>query len=338
VSAQNDSSKKWTFSAYGELYYSYDFAQPSTHEKEDFIYNHKRHNEINANLILVKAQYNDNSTRANLALMAGNYAQYNLSKEPTWAQHINEANIGLKLSKKNNLWLDAGILPSHLGFESAISADCWTLTRSVLAENSPYYETGLRLQYINKNEKLNLSFLLLNGWQKIQKPNYFQTPSVGLQLNYKITDELMLNYSNFAGTDKADSLNALRTFHNFYAQYEGKRKFGFIAGFDIGTDKYNTHDYGIWFSPVLIARYTLNKKSSITLRGEYYNDKHQIIISTHTPQGFQVSGLSANYDYRLNSKIQWRIEGKIYDSKDKIFNQQKENQNFSLTTNVTVRF
>jgi hypothetical protein len=37
-------------------------------------------------------------------------------------------------------------MPSHIGFESVISADCWTLTRSLLAENSPYYETGMRLE------------------------------------------------------------------------------------------------------------------------------------------------------------------------------------------------
>jgi hypothetical protein len=56
--------------------------------------------------------------------MAGNYSQYNLSAEPTWAQFIYEANIGLKSSNKTNIWIDAGILPSHIGFESAISADC----------------------------------------------------------------------------------------------------------------------------------------------------------------------------------------------------------------------
>ncbi|MBK8628485.1 MAG: outer membrane beta-barrel protein [Saprospiraceae bacterium] len=28
--------------------------------------------------------------------------------------------------------MDAGIFPSHIGFESAISADNWTLTRSLL--------------------------------------------------------------------------------------------------------------------------------------------------------------------------------------------------------------
>jgi hypothetical protein len=334
--AQNDTVNKLTFSGYGELYYSYDFAKPQNHEKEKFFYNHKRHNEINANLIIVKATYSDKTSRANLGLMTGNYAQYNLSSEPTWAQFIYEANMGVKLSKKYNLWLDAGIMPSHIGFESAVSADCWTLTRSILAENSPYYETGLKMSFTNKKENLNLAFLVLNGWQRVKKPDDIQKPSFGMQVNYKPTEMLTLNYSNFIGTDKADSLKSVRTFHNFYVQFDPKKKIGLIAGFDVGTDKYNATDYGIWFSPVLIVRYALNDKMKIALRGEYYNDKDHIIISTNSSNGFQVLGLSANFDYKINEKLQFRIEGKKLSSTNAVF-QNNKTDNYSLTTNLTIK-
>lgn len=60
-------------------------------------------------------------------------------------------------------------MPSHIGFESAIGKDCWNLTRSILADNSPYYETGIKLGYTSKNEKLYLAGMYLNGWQRIQK-------------------------------------------------------------------------------------------------------------------------------------------------------------------------
>jgi len=333
--SQNDTLKKLNFSAYSELYYSYDFSNPQNHEKSNFLYNHKRHNELNANLILLKANYLDKSYRANLGLMAGNYAQYNLSSEPTWAQFIYEANIGVKLSQKQNIWLDAGIMPSHIGFESAISADCWTLTRSLLAENSPYYETGIKLSYTSKNEKLNLSALYLNGWQKISKPNYIQKPSFGTQINYKLSKKILLNYSTFFGTDKPDSINAIRQFHNFYLQYEPTNKFGIIAGFDIGRDKFNPTTYGTWYSPVLIIKQSINEKTRIAIRGEYYSDPKQIIITTGTTNGFQTFGFSSNLDYDLNDKIKCRIEGKMFQSKDKIF--VNEINNYSITTNMTIK-
>ena len=334
--AQNDTIRKLTFSAYGDFYYSYDFSNPQNHEKADFIYNHKRHNEINANLILVKANFLDKGTRANIGLMAGNYAQYNLKSEPTWAQFVYEANIGVKLSGKHNIWLDVGIMPSHIGFESAISSDCWILTRSILAESSPYYETGLKMSYTNRKDNLQIGFLLLNGWQKVSKPDNIQKPSLGMQIIYKPTDLLTLNYSNFIGTDKADSLKSLRTFHNFYAQFEPNKKIGLIAGFDIGTETQNTKDYSTWLSPVLILRYSVSDKVNVAFRGEYYKDKDQVIISTKTTNGFQVSGLSANFDYKINNHIKCRIEGKLYHSKDKIF-QNNSNNNYAITSNISLK-
>lgn len=333
--SQNDSLKKLNFSAYGELYYSYDFSNPQNHEKSNFLYNHKRHNELNANLLLLKANYLDKNYRANLGLMTGNYAQYNLSSEPNWAQFIYEANVGVKIAKKYNLWLDAGILPSHIGFEGVISADCWTLTRSLLAENSPYYETGIKLCYTSKNEKLNISALCLNGWQKISKPEYITTPSFGTQINYKLSKKLLYNYSTFLGTDKSDSVKPFRHFHNVYLQYEPTKKFGIIAGFDIGMDKLISSTYGTWFSPVLIIKQSINEKTIIAIRGEYYSDPKQIIISTGTTNGFQTYGISSNLDYEINDKIKFRIEGKMFHSKDKIF--VNESNNYSLTTNMTIK-
>lgn len=334
--AQNDTIQPFSFQGYGELYYSYDSSNPENHEKPNFIYSHKRHNEMNVNLAYVEALYNKNDIRANATLMVGNYAQYNLSAEPTWAQFVYEANVGFRISKKQNIWLDAGIIPSHIGFESAISADCWTLTRSILAENSPYYETGVKLSYTSKSEKFNASFLVLNGWQRIKKTDYIQNPSFGLQLNYKPNTKLTLNYSNFIGTDKADSIHSWRLFHNLYAIYEPSKKFGFIAGFDIGTDKFNATDYDVWYSPVFIFRYKTNENQSIAVRGEYYNDKKQLLIVTNTENGFKTYGISSNFDIQLKDNLIWRIEGKEYFSKDKIFNNC--NNNFTVTTSLAVKF
>lgn len=334
---QTDEVKPLTYSGYGELYYSYDFSNPANHEKPGFIYNHKKHNEVGLNFACLKINYGKNNVRGNLALMVGNYAQYNLSAEPTWAQFVYEANMGVKLSKKSNIWLDAGIMPSHIGFESAISADCRTLTRSLLAENSPYYETGVKLTYTTKKENFTAAFLLLNGWQHVKKPDYLQKPSFGVQLNYKPMGNLVLNYSNFIGTDKADSVAAWRIFHNFYLQYEPLKKLGIIAGFDIGTDKYNATNYGVWYSPVIIVRYILTEKMKLAVRGEYYFDKKQIIITTNTLNGFQVAGISSNIDYNVNDKVQFRIEGKMYTSKDALFRNGEEKNNYSLTTNLTLR-
>ncbi|MCF8325259.1 MAG: porin [Leadbetterella sp.] len=339
VKAQNDSTKTLTFSGYGELYYSQDFDQFVDEEKPNFIYNHKKLGAINMNLAFLKANYSTERLRGNFALMAGNYARNNLSSEPAWARIIYEANIGLKLSKSRNIWIDAGVMPSHIGFESAVGADCWNLTRSLLAENSPYFETGVKLSAVSKNEKWNTAFLVLNGWQKIKMPEGINKPSYGLQINFKPTSNITLNYSNFLGSDKPDSLAFVRVFHNLFAQVQASNNLGFIMGFDIGSDKNKSSKRRIWYSPVVISRLKINEKNFFAVRIEYYKDPEETIISTNTMNGFQTFGYSLNYDYQLTEKMLFRMEAKKYHSKDAVFHSRETSstQNFSITTALTLK-
>ena len=209
-----------TFSGYTELYYSFDFDKPASKEKPFFIYNHKRHNEVNLNLAYAKVNYAATKVRANVALMAGNYAQYNLAAEPELLRFVYEANVGVKLSKKHNLWLDAGIMPSHIGFESAIGKDCQTLSRSILAENSPYYETGVKIGYTSESGKWYLAGMYLNGWQRIEKVKGNQTPAFGTQVTYKPSDKVVLNWSTYVGNEQPDIDKKWRYFNNFYGQFK----------------------------------------------------------------------------------------------------------------------
>ena len=341
VCSQNDTLKNLNFSAYGELYYSYDVSNPQNHEKSNFLYNHKRNNELNANLLLVKANYLDKNYRANIGLMAGNYAQYNLSAEPTWAQFIYEANIGVKISKKQNIWLDVGIMPSHIGFESAISKDSWTLTRSLLAENSPYYLSGIKLTY-NPNDHWEFATLICNGWQRIKKVSGNSLPALGTQIKYTNGDKLIVNWSTFIGTDDPDTTRRIRYFNNFYVQSQLTKKIGFIVGFDIGAQqtKKDSSAYNVWFSPVIIVRYSLTNKWSASLRVEYYQDKNGIIIDTTSPNGFKTSGLSLNLDYSPVKNVAWRLEGRWLNSLDKIFQRQNKyiNDNYFLVSSIAVSF
>jgi hypothetical protein len=147
---------------------TFDFNNPLGNTRPGFVYSHNRTNEVNINLALLKAAYETTNTRANLALGVGTYMNANYGAEPGVLKNIYEANAGIRISKKHNLWIDAGIFSSHLGFESAIGKDNWTVTRSIFADNSPYFETGAKISYTSASGKLFLSGLILNGWQRIQ--------------------------------------------------------------------------------------------------------------------------------------------------------------------------
>ncbi|SEJ43062.1 Putative beta-barrel porin-2, OmpL-like. bbp2 [Dyadobacter koreensis] len=342
ISIEKAKPNPLTFSGYVEAFYSYDFNKPANHERPGFLYNFNKHNEVNLNLGLFKVNYNTVNVRANLAVMAGTYPQYNLAAEQGLLKNIFEANVGFKISKKNNLWIDAGIMPSHIGFESAIGKDNWNLTRSILAENSPYYEAGVKIGYTSKNEKLYAAAMYLNGWQRIQKIPGNQTPAFGTQLTYKPSANATLNWSTYIGNEQPDSTKQWRYFNNIYGQFQLTDKFGLTAGFDIGMQQKSkgSSSYNVWYTPVLIARYMPNEKVRIAARGEYYADEKGVIISTGTPNGFKTFGYSANFDYLPAQNVMFRLEARAFNSKDDIFTKdgRADNQNFFVTTSVALSF
>lgn len=331
-----------TFSGYVEAYYSYDLGNPEYHERPAFFYSFNKHNEVNMNLGFAKVNYTTDKVRGNLALMAGTYAHYNLAGEQGLLKNIFEANAGFKISKKNNLWIDAGIMPSHIGFESAIGKDCWNLTRSILADNSPYYESGVKIGYTSKSEKLYFAAMYLNGWQRIQRVPGNQTPAFGTQLTYKPNTKITLNWSSYAGNEQPDSIKQMRYFNNLYGQFQITEKFGITAGFDFGMQqiKKDTSAYNSWYSPVLIIQFKPTDKIRIAARGEYYSDENGVIITTGTPNGFQTMGYSLNFDYLISENVLWRIEGRGLSSKNEIFingnNIAKEN--YFITTALSISF
>lgn len=341
--AQTDSTNNpLKISGYLETYYVYDFGNPTDHNRPGFVYAFNRHNEVNLNIGFVKAAYETDRVRGNLSLMTGTYANANLAAEPGVLKNIYEANAGVKLSRTKNLWIDAGVFAAHIGFESAVGKDCWTLTRSIMADNSPYFETGAKVSYTSDNEKWFVSGLILNGWQRIQRVNGNNTPAFGHQITFKPNTKVTLNSSSFIGSDLPDSTRQMRYFHNFFAQIQLNEKFGVIVGFDIGAQQKSkgSSNYNSWYTPVVIARYLLTDKVNLAARGEYYSDVNGVIIGTGSPNGFQTVGYSLNFDYNIANNIVWRLEGRGFKSKDKVFtmDNQPSSQNYFVTTALAISF
>ncbi len=343
ASAQDSmsASNPFTFTAYNESYYAYDFNRPASNSRPGFMYSHNRHNEFTLNLRVLKAGYMAEKVRANLALAAGTYMNANYSAEPGVLKNIYEANAGFKIGKKK-LWLDAGILPSHIGFESATGKDNWTLTRSMVADNSPYYEAGAKLSFTTEDEKWFFSALVLNGWQRIKRVDGNALLSVGTQITYKPASTVRLNYSTFIGTDKPNSLRQMRYYHNLYGILQVSDVVGITAGLDIGTEeKSNTSSaVNAWYSPVLILKFNVSPKVSLTARGEYYHDEKGVIISTGTLNGFKTSGVSLNIDYYPSENMMARVEIRSLNSKDDVFSKGDlvKNSNRFITASLAFSF
>lgn len=343
VSAEETSTQQtgnFWLSGYLETYYLLDNNHPPTEERPDFAYSHNAVGKSSINLGFVKAHFDSERMRANLALGSGTYMRANYAAESKDFQKVLEANIGFRLS--DHVWLDAGVMPSHIGFESAVGLENWTLTRSMLADNSPYFETGIKMSYTSEDGKWFASGLILNGWQRIQRAEGNTTPAIGHQLTYKPNARITLNSSSFIGNDKSDRERRMRYFHHFYGQYQLNDRWGLITGFDIGAEQAekNSESYHVWFTPILVSQYQYSEKLSFTARAEYYQDKDQVIVTTDTPNGFRTWSYSANLDYRLSKRFAIRAELRRFDSKDTIFQERNglSDQSTTVTTAAIFSF
>lgn len=347
ATAQSDSLAAFHFKGFVDSYYSYDFNKPADHVRQPFLYNHNRHNEFNVNLALLHAAYAKKGIRANLGIIAGTYPQDNYAAEEDLLRNIYEANVGVALNKDHTLWLDAGILPSHIGFESAISTDNLTLTRSLAAENSPYFLSGAKLSW-DMTSAWSLSALVINGWQRIARPEANQKISIGTQLNFHPSERLSINWSTFIGSDAPDSLDQIRVFNNFYLQAEPVAGFQLIAGFDVGTQKTakplleegQSDDWQLWYTPVMIGRLALSEHTFLGARAEYYSDPKGVIITYGAPEAFQTLGFSANVDYYISENALFRIEGRHFQGRNPVFhdNGGYTTTNTFLTASLAIEF
>lgn len=330
-----------TFSGYAEVYYSYDLNQPGDHNKAFFLYNFSRHNEMNLNLGYINADYTASKIRANFGLMAGTYPQNNLSAEQPLLQHVWQANAGIRLAHQKELWLDAGIFPSHIGFESPVGKNCDALTRSIMAENTPSYESGLKLSYVSGNGKWFLAGMVINGWQRIARVDGNNTPAFGAEILWTPNTSVSLNYSTFAGNDKPDTAKQMRYYQDLYGIFSlGKCKI--TTGFDFCVEQKapEASDYNILYAPEILFRYQFSDAFAVCARYEYYSDAGGIILATGTPNGFRTAGYSANFDYLASPNAILRLEIRSFSSQDAIFvmGEKSIKTDIFVTTSFAVSF
>lgn len=336
LKAQDSISKvKIDISGFIDTYYSYDFDQPESKYKQSFLYNYNRQNSFNINIALLRAAVSYENVYAKISVHSGTYVEDNYASENI--KYLNEAYLGIFLNESKKTTLEAGILPSYIGFESAITHANLTATRSILAENSPYYMTGVKLNH-QFNDKWSLAGFVTNGWQHIEKPKSDLIPSFGTQLVFKPNSKNTINWSTFLGKEAYLGDFNMRYFSNLYWDATWNSKWHSIFGFDYGIQdmSYKNNEKATWFSPVIITQYTINSKWQMAHRIEYYQDQKNAIIASVLP--FETIGNSINFDFLPNSKFKIRTEGKWYHATENIFDLGNKKDNFSVTTTMSFEF
>lgn len=290
-------STSFQVSGYAEFYWG--MQQGKSSQRPDFFYNYTK-NEPAINLGWVKYTLRHNRWQLVAAPMMGTYVKQNLRGEPNAVKNLYEASLGFRINENSRL--DAGIMPSHIGMESNIGADQMNLTRGLLAENTPYYECGLR--WSGKTETgLNWAVLLLNGWQRIALDKGRNWPAFGVQIQHVAKKGRVLNYSNYMGTIR----NRMTIYHNLYGQWTVAENWRVQT--ELNYESVPAEKDFVGYS--LGVGRTFAKKWAAACRFEQVRDNNGSFFRTeYAPVNLNPGGWSVNVDYNPYKQLKCRVEAR----------------------------
>jgi hypothetical protein len=338
-----DAAPTVTWAGYVDAYYAYDLGRPATLDRA-FTTQPARANEFNVNLAFVEANLSGDGIRGRLALQAGTSVQSNYAAEPSvgsisgglLSRHLQEAYVGLRLAP--TLWVDAGIFFSNVGVEAWIPSDNLALTRSLTADFSPYYSTGVRAMW-QASPHVAFRLDIVNGWQNISETN--TDKGVGTRIDVTLREGLVASQYAFVGNE----VGQLRLFGGVGLSGALSERTAVAANVDAGQqDGVGGADADHWFGGALTLKRRLTSRAAVNVRAEWYNDPAQVIIATGVGQpGFRATGGSLGLDVAPRSGVLWRNELRVLQATDALFPDRAATsglarQNVVLTSALALRF
>lgn len=318
--AAADTATRVSFGGFVDGYYAYDFGRPTSLDRA-FTTQPARHNEFNVNLAFVEAKLEANRVRGRVALQFGTSVQSNYAAEPRRgavsgpdvSRYIQEAVIGYQVAP--TLWVDGGIFYSNMGMEGWVSRDNPTYTRSLVADYSPYYSSGVKATW-QATPKLSARLDLVNGWQNISETN--QDKGVGVRLDYTVAAGSTLSYYNFVGNESG---GRLRVFNGVGANVQATSALRLLGQIDVGTQQRDPADGGTstWYGATAVARLQVAPSVALSARVERYDDRDQVIVVTGGADPFRTTGASFGVDVQPVPRVLWRTEFRGFGAADAIF-------------------
>lgn len=321
--AISDSTPALKVGAFVDGYFAWDMGRPRTLDRSFiggtlFTTQPARHNEFNVNLAFVDVSVDAPHYRGRFALQAGTSVQSNYAGEatngvvsgPALGRMIQEAVVGVNVAK--NVWVDGGVFFSHVGIESWVSRDNLTYTRSLVADYSPYYQSGVKATW-TPTPRVVAQAHVINGWQNISETNTGK--AAGMRVDFLPTTRTTVSVYNLVSEETG---GRLRAFHGAGVKHTVGR-LALLGQADIGTQSRSTAAQGtaVWYGWTAIAKVQQRPHLALVLRVEGYHDADQVVAvtgrsgpgsSNPANPALRAFGGSFGVDVTRAARVLWRSE------------------------------
>jgi Putative beta-barrel porin-2, OmpL-like. bbp2 len=227
-------------------------------------------------------------------------------------RNLFQATVSYNVPVGRGLALEAGVYPSHIGYEGFFTKDNWNYTRSTLGELAPYYQTGIKASYA-WSDRWSGQLHVIRGWQTISDTG--SDPSFGTQIAYNDA-RLSASFNTFAGPE--------RNLADLVATWKLTSNVSLGTSLDVGAD-----DDAHWGGIATYARYALNDRHAFALRAERFRDPHAGI------SGFEqtLTEGTFTYEHRPSAHFILKFEGRRDHSSAAVFNGSR-NQRLAVASVV----
>jgi Putative beta-barrel porin-2, OmpL-like. bbp2 len=305
-----------TFGGFVDVYYAYNPRSPADRQSwfPGVGTTAKKANELGLNLAAVTVSRAPEPLGFDLVVNAGTATDVVHAGEPEGRdlyRAIYQASLSYRTGLGRGLLVQAGVFPSHIGFEGFFSKDNWNYTRSWLGELSPYYQTGVKLAH-PFSDRWSGQLHLLNGWQLIGDNNDGKT--VGTQVAYG-GDRLSASFNTIYGPELANDDSSMRALADVVVVCEVTPEVSLGGSLDKGRQELPGGPAADWLGWGAYGRYAWSERSAVAVRVERFDDDEGGISGT--PQTLREATLTL--EHRPHPDLILKLEARADESTARVF-------------------
>ncbi|HUI30765.1 MAG TPA: porin [Candidatus Acidoferrales bacterium] len=314
VAAQILSKVSW--SGFVDVYYSKNFNGPSNQWNQlrnfDFYENQFA---LNLAKLTIQEQAQPVGFRVDLGIGTGNDIVQGLLNPLTGATTpsmstlnlVEQAYLTAVIPVGSGLTVDIGKFATMMGYEVIESNGNWNYSRSLMfAWAIPYYHMGMRLTY-PVTSSFTVALHIVNSWNTVVDNN--KSKSVGLEFSYSPTPTTSITVNGMSGFEQPTGVPyGKRDVAELIATQQVGDNLSFALDVTYGRERY-LGSLQIWKGTAVYAKYNLDSKSDIALRGEVYYDPNDYTTFVTFPKA-TFKEITATYEYRPWDPIILRLEAR----------------------------
>jgi hypothetical protein len=254
-----------TFGGYAEVYYQYNFNQPSNGITNDRGFDNRDRAFTLSNAAL-DAQWDASDVVGRITLQVGSTPSTYYLAEPDKAgtgatsasnaelwKYVQQAYVGYRFPVRNGLLVLAGLFLSPIGPEGIAVKDNWNWSRSNLFFGLPFYHAGARAT-LSITDEWAATLAVYNGWNNVGDNN--DSPSVSAQITYTKPDKLSVGVLYFGGVERSTGAPEGAPWRHLFdaqATWTVHPAFSLMAHADAGFER-NVFGTSSWAAGALSAR------------------------------------------------------------------------------------